>query len=118
MDFVPPPLPLRDLRPPTRDPEAFYFKSGSRGGVAPFVCFECAEFRHQGTPEEFEFEIWFDKNAKRGWRPDPRRDPRARNLREPVRDKVAIVRITDERDTLAEARIALGLPGIEGAESA
>jgi hypothetical protein len=108
ISFVPPSVSFPDLRPRPRDPEAFYFKSGMKGGVAAFISFECAEFRHRGAPEDFDFEIWFDKDTTvNGGQVEVQ--VHARNLREPVRHKVAVIRIIEKGDTLAEARIALGL---------
>jgi hypothetical protein len=55
------PLPLDLLKPPRpRDPNAFYYKPWPEVPV-PEVNLECIQWRHGVGPEEFEFEIHFDR---------------------------------------------------------
>lgn len=52
-------LPPKFYQPTPRDPNAFYFKLGSRGTPMQRIEYECAQWRHAQPSENFEFDIWF-----------------------------------------------------------
>lgn len=99
-------LPFRLPEPP--DPYTFYFNKGRWGWDLAHVSFECKEFRHRGEQEEFLFEVFFKEGAvQRGGELNV--EVHGRNLRDPVRCKVAVVRKVTDRDIMSDARLALGL---------
>ena len=108
---VPPVMADIAFRLPTPpDPYTFYFDEGRRGWDLAYVSFECKEFRHRGDPKEFQFEVFFEEGTvQKGG--ELKIEVHARNLRNPVRCKVAVVRKVTDRDIMSDARVALGLQG-------
>ena len=49
--------PLLHNAPVHRDPNAFYFKEGSRGLPSKHIEYECAQWRHAQSAEDFEFDV-------------------------------------------------------------
>lgn len=46
-----------------RDPEEFYWRSGTRGIPLKFQSFECQRWRHASATEEFSAQIWLSDDA-------------------------------------------------------
>ncbi len=57
-----PPM-IRDFSLPTRDPNAIYFKKGQRGVPSHLFEYECEQWRHAQSPQEFQFNIWVPLKA-------------------------------------------------------
>lgn len=89
--------------PSPRDQNAFYWKDGIPAEPCALVEFECAQWRHQDTPEEFHLRVAIAK----------KREPlhgaihivvRASNLVDPVRKTQSIEFTTQETESFSKAK--------------
>lgn len=89
--------------PKGRDPNCFYWKGGRPSAPVARVEFECAQWRHQESPEVFDLRLVIDSERK------PMRGAilivvHAANLREPVKKTQSVEFIIQEVDAFSDAR--------------
>ncbi|PZQ33264.1 MAG: hypothetical protein DI562_02015 [Stenotrophomonas acidaminiphila] len=96
-------IPPAVLPLPPRDPDTFYWKSGTRP-VAPRATTEltCKQWRHRAAHELFEFEVvWLDRSTSR--KGALYVEIHAANLTDPVTKVFPIEVVAEQGDTRAEA---------------
>lgn len=89
--------------PEPPDPNAFYFKQGMRGSPAEEISYECKQWRHAGSPEDFVVDVLCP--PKSGNHSGLiKATVQAANLTEPLEMHLAVVIEVEEISCLEEAR--------------